>query len=142
MNQALQKRLDKLLPGGIPRYIRCYDNDYDGQGSIDHFTVVFTGNYPGRQGLCRYLAMSGAPFHPQGFCQHGESERVIDRPTCSHLGRKIHFLDLPGDCQLAVLQNYKHYWELWACSQCGGPAFGYLNLCRKHWAEFDKKGAA
>lgn len=143
MNQNLQRRLDRFLPNGIPRYVRVYDNrNMPDGGSIDRFTVVFTGNYPGREGLCRYLAMSGAPFHPQGFCQHGESDRPIDYPTYGHLGRKINFQDLPGDCQEAVLYDYLDYWELRACDKCGRP--GYSNgfakpLCRKHWQEYDQQ---
>jgi hypothetical protein len=104
-----EERLDHLLPGGIPRYVRVYDN---GGKSIDRYTVVFSGNYPGRQRLCRYLGMSGAPFHPQGFGQHGESETIIDRPTYGHLGRKISFGDLPADCQELTLSDYRYYWDL------------------------------
>ena len=109
MNKQLQDRLDRLLPDGIPKYIRVYDNQGE---SVDRYTVVFSGNYSGRDGLCRYLAMSGAPFHPQGFCQHGESNQVIDQPRYGHLGRKIDFKTLPADCQLAVMQDYQYYWDL------------------------------
>ena len=44
------------MPGNIPRYIRCYDN----QGkSFDRYTVVYTGRYrkcPRDQ--FRYIGMS------------------------------------------------------------------------------------
>jgi hypothetical protein len=121
MNEAHKQRLERIMPGGKPRYIRVYDNggpDREG-GSIDRYTVVFTGNYPGRGGLCRYVGMSGAPFHPQGFGQHGESETIIDRPTYGHLGKKITFADLPEDCQRLVISDYRYYWEL--CAVCGRP---------------------
>lgn len=101
-------RTERLLPGGIPRYIRCYDN---GGRSADRYTVVFTGRYKGRQG-CDYLAMSAYPFHPQGVGQHGWNKNVIDRPSYGHLGWKIKFSDLPEDCQKLVLQDYRDIWKL------------------------------
>ena len=75
--------------------VRCYDSGPD--GSIDRYTVVYPDN--------SYVGMSGAPFHPQGFCQYGESETPIDRPTWRHLGRKIKFNSLPEDCQKVVLRD-------------------------------------
>ena len=92
----------------VPRWIRCYDN---GGKSFDRYTVVFTGNYHGRNG-CDYLAMSEHPFHPQGFGQHGWNQNVIDRPTYSHLGKKIKFEDLPEDCQKLVASDYKEIWGI------------------------------
>lgn len=81
-------RENRLLPGGVPRYTRIYDNGGPDapDGSVDRYTVVFTGNYRGRDGICRYVSMSGAPFHPQGIGQHGEQDRPIDRPRYGHLG--------------------------------------------------------
>lgn len=101
-------RTEQLLPGGIPRYIRCYDN---GGKAADRYTVVFTGNYKGRKG-CDYLGMNAYPFHPQGIGMHGWSEDVIDYPTYGHLGRKIKFSDLPEDCQKLVLRDYRDIWGL------------------------------
>ena len=108
------QRRERLLPGGIPRYVRVYDNGGPAteKGTIDRYTVVFSGNYRGRQRLCRYLGMSGAPFHPQGFGQHGESETIIDWPTYGHLGKKIKFQDLPEDCQKLAMGYYLYYWDL------------------------------
>ena len=83
-------------PDGTPHYVRCYDA---GDSVCDRYTVCFTGRYRHLTGgEFVYLAMSCAPFHPQGFGQHGEM-RSIDR---SVLGRKIRFTDLPPDCQLVV----------------------------------------
>lgn len=95
-----------------PRYVRIYDN---GGETFDRYTVVFTGNYlkTGSDGVRRfqYVGMSENPYHPQGFCQHGESEwQPIDRPTYSHLGKKITFDKLPQDCQKAVLDDYASIW--------------------------------
>jgi hypothetical protein len=106
MTTRQQARYDRLLPHGIPRYVHVYDN---GGASIDRYTCVFTRL---NTGYCQYLAMSGAPFHPQGFCQWGEHTRAIDYPRYGHLGKKIGFTDLPADCQQAVVQGYKDIWKL------------------------------
>jgi len=104
------KRYNSLLPNGVPRYIRCYDN---GGRSIDRYTVIFTGHYTHKTGHAFwYLAMNSEPFHPLGFGQHGESNYTpIDRPRYSHLGKKIKFEDLPEDCQKLVKQDYLYLWD-------------------------------
>lgn len=93
-------------PDGTPKYVRVYDN---GGETVDRYTVVYSQM---RDGWQRYTLMSGAPFYPQGVCQHGEIEswRAIDRPRYGHLGRKIRYEDLPADCQRAVMQDYRAYW--------------------------------
>lgn len=103
-----QARANRLIPNGIPRYVRCYDN---GGRSCDRYTVVFTGNYRGRKG-CDYVAMNASPFHPQGFGQHGWHDRVIDRPRSSRLGRRLPFIALPSDCQKLVMQDYCSMWNI------------------------------
>lgn len=95
-------RTNNLMPNGIPRYVRCYDN---GGETFDRYTVVFS-RAKGRN----YLAMSANPFHPQGFGNHGEG--VIDRPSYGHLGKKIPFTALPPDCKRAVLSDYRELWGL------------------------------
>jgi len=40
--------------------------------------------------------MSGAPFHPQGYGQHGEGK------PGRHNGRRIAWADLPADCRRLV----------------------------------------
>jgi len=104
--------LNRALPAvGGPRWIRIYDN---GDTTADRYTVVFANKGPGRMplGHVMYLGMSAAPFHPQGFCQHGESKEPIDWPRYGHLGRKIGWDDLPTDCQRAVLNDYRAIWYL------------------------------
>jgi len=105
-------RRERLLPGGVPRYIRVYDN---GGKTCDRYTVVYTGRYQGYAPGSKYFlvaGMSGAPFHPQGFFQHSECSGIPDRPKYAHLGKKIKFQDLPADCQKAVLQDYTHLWDI------------------------------
>ena len=102
-------RKEQFMPNGVPKNIRVYDN---GGETIDRYTVVFTGNFKGRNGRCYYLGMSENPYHPQGFGQHGEADFVIDYPTYSHLGKKITFGKLPKDCQRAVIDDYKDIWGI------------------------------
>jgi len=110
-------RYSNLLRYGVPRYVRIYDNFGTPNESIDRYTVVFTGNFVGRNRYCHGLAMSGAPFHPQGFCQHFEYDRVIDYPKYGHLGKKIRFYQLPVDCRSVVIDNYLALWDL-GCPIC------------------------
>ena len=106
------ERKERLMPNNIPRWIRCYD---DRGKTIDRYTVVFTNvgkTDHAARGYCYYVGMSGSPFHPQGFCQHGEHTTMIDRPRSSHLGKRITFLELPSDCQQVVLSDYKEIWSI------------------------------
>jgi len=114
MKDVIESR-KRLLPNGLPKYVRLYDNggpDKEG-GSIDRYTAVFTGNYRSKTGgEFIYIGMNGAPFHPQGVCQHGSHSDQIDCPRHSHLGKKISFHDLPQDCKIAVLADYLDLWDL------------------------------
>lgn len=112
-------RLKRLLPGGIPKYVRCYDN---GGETYDRFTVCYTGRAASADGVYPYVGMSAHPFYPQGFGQHGETTlRPCDTngwgypPAVGrkcHLGTRINFTDLPPDCQKLVLRDYKEIWKL------------------------------
>ena len=116
-------RRKALLPGGVPRYVRCYDN---GGKTIDRFTVVFSGrsaaDHCGHVTQWPFLAMNSAPFHPQGFGQHGHSNnRPCDvdpwgfPPAMgrkNHLGRRIPFAELPEDCRKLALRDYCEIWNL------------------------------
>ena len=125
MNKAQSLRLARLLPKGIPKYVRCYDNE---GASADRFTAVFTGRAAtikggfGQPDQHPYLAMSEAPFHPQGFGQHGHSNHQpcdVNRSGWApaigrrnHLGLRIPFSALPPDCQRLVLSDYLDIWNL------------------------------
>jgi len=104
-----EQRKESLLPKGSPKYVRCYDNQGE---TFDRYTIVFTGNYKGRNGLCEYLGSSANPFSPQGFGQHGECRDIIDKPSYKRLGKKVKFEDLPVDVKKFVLDNYNEMWEL------------------------------
>lgn len=153
------------MPGGIPKYIRVYDNgggvgsrfcrcclhftDAEvcdslvpnpkhperkscghktipaGKGTFDRYTVVFTGNFKGRNHRTFYVGMSSHPFHPQGFGQHGDTEEPFDSPGGSRpagIGnkakwgdgdsRRITFQRLPPDCQKLVVSDYMSIWSI------------------------------
>lgn len=113
-----EQRIANLLPGGVPKYVRVYDN---GGGTFDRYTVVYTGRYTGRPaGGCEYIGMSENPCHPQGFGQHGEAREIIDSVGCrppgigrsNHLGKRIRFTDLPEPCQRVVMTDYVVIWNL------------------------------
>jgi len=122
MSKKNRERKKRLMPGGVPRWIRCYDN---GGKTADRYTVVYTGLYnnlnrPKRGGeryaepfLYFHTGMSTNPFHPQGFCQHGESTTgPIDWPRYSHLGKPIAFLELPSSCRNVIVTDYMSIWQL------------------------------
>lgn len=121
-------RRKRLMPQGIPKYLRVYDNggpDKKG-GTFDRYTAVFTGRGAVIKGgpthQWPYLAMSEFPFSPQGFGQHGWSDhrpcdinkwgwsRQIGQ-TC-HLGKRIPFRELPKDCQEFVISEYRAIWKI------------------------------
>lgn len=119
MMTGKEKQREVLLPSGVPRWIRIYDN---GGKTFDRFTVVFTGRYGHKtEGETWVVGMSTKPFHPQGFGQHGGYLNRIDvnkwgfAPAIgrsNYLGKRILFGDLPPDCQKLILSDYKELWDL------------------------------
>lgn len=104
MNKVDHARLKKLMPGGKPRYVRCYDA---GETVSGRYTVVFVG-----KSYHQHVSMSAHPHHPEGVCVYDESPTAIDRPESSFLGELIAFDDLPADCQRLVVNTYKDIWGL------------------------------
>lgn len=113
-NPVQKKRYDLLLPKGIPRYVRIYDNEGK---TADCYTCVFGGRYTRKTGGSYwYSSFSVDPFHPQGIGQHGDSPTQIDVAPGAwsgvsigrmcHLGRRIKFEDLPENGQKFVMQDY------------------------------------
>lgn len=119
MNKMTVERQNRLLPAGIPKWVRCYDNKI----SADRYTVVFTGNCE-PVGWYLVLAMSKHPSEPQGVgmfleYRHGELREgnkqgqwppAIGRK--GNLGTRIPFEDLPPDCKKLVVSDYKEIWGL------------------------------
>jgi hypothetical protein len=75
---------------------------YDSQQYADRYTVCFRAVKVADKLWYPYLAMGATPFHPQGFCQHGDSPYKIDG---KHLGKRISFDDLPLDCKKIIEQE-------------------------------------
>lgn len=108
--QRLLERQHRLMPDGMPRYIRCYDNEGK---TADRYTIVFTSRYKkSNHGSCLYIGCSSKPFHPQVIGMHCEPPIVIDRPGYSHLGKKIAFDKLPPDVRKLVTSFYKKIWSV------------------------------
>jgi len=140
----LKQRRDRLMPNGVPKHVRCYDNggDPDKGGSGDRYTVCYVGRAAtmrceGLPDHYPFVAMSGAPFSPQGIGLHDSNPfQPIDtiRPgkhgwhwppavgrRC-HLGKRIRFEDLPEDCRRLVRDDYEEVWRLRASDWAKGRA--------------------
>ena len=106
---------DSLLPDGIPKYVRCYD---DGKSS-DRYAVVFTGDYDlksledkGWEGGHPHLFMSACPLSPRGTHSLESRTKQADLKSNEALGTRIKFQDLPEPCQGMVLDYYTRIWNL------------------------------
>lgn len=110
---AAQRR-ESLMPGGVPRYLRIYDNGgAEAGGSYDRYTAAFTGRYEKNRGAFLYVAFNGCPTHPMGFWQHGETiGNPVDYPRSAHLGRRIDFGTLPEECQKLLMKEYRELWNI------------------------------
>lgn len=122
-----QDRIDRLLPNGEPRWVRIYDAEDE---FIDRYTVIFSGNYTGRNGQTQILGMSAEPTYPQGVCLHTSYYRPIDNDKWGfhpkvgqkiHLGKRIEFKNLPKKCKEIVLQDYKDIWGINEMSEGNDP---------------------
>lgn len=116
-------RTERLMPGGIPRWIRCYDN---GGETADRYTVCFTGKASVERSGSRteypYRAMSSDPCHPQGVglwganpWRHCDVNKSGFAPAIGrkcHLGERIPFQLLPDACKRLVVQDYREIWKL------------------------------
>jgi len=147
-----KQRAENLLPGGIPKWIRCYDN---GGETADRFTVIFSHSQSfGNRGYYPVLIMNSYPFHPQGIGMH--EEYPISGPGAivegmkpgqwppkigrkGNLGTRIRFEDLPADCRRLVMQDYCDYWSLlYDCDICGHRHIvGFEGDCREDKNRFE-----
>ena len=122
------EREQKLMPGGVPRWFRAYDNR---GATADRYTYVLTG----KCGHGFYRGCSEHPFHPQGFgisdsngygsgpnwrgCPIDTDTRRGAPAWPPAIGRKHPFLgwrvgwgDLPPDVQHSLVQDYRAIWGL------------------------------
>jgi len=119
------ERRQRLMPNGIPRWVRIYDN---GGEMADRFLCVYTGLYNNLSGqthpnIYYSRSMSYNPFHPQGVAMFDVTEQIVDKygnnwagPSIGRkhprLGRRIRFEDLPTPCKDLVVSDYVAIWEL------------------------------
>ena len=92
-----EENQDKIYEKDLELNIECYDNE---DQTFDRYTVIFF-DQPEAAGLWSCLGMSADPFSPQGFGQHSSAARG------PHLGKRIRFVDLPDDCQRAVMLEFE-----------------------------------
>jgi hypothetical protein len=108
MNSRTCSRIESLAPIGpdgkrIPKRYRLYDR----QDYADHFTIVWAGNFKGRDRLCHGIGFNEYPTSPNtGIWQHFSYTEQIDRPKYGHLGKKIRFEDLNETCKRLVMEEY------------------------------------
>lgn len=111
-------RSETLMPGGVPRYVRIYDN---GGATFDRYTAVFTGRYRKSTRDDFFVrGMSADPYHPQGFGISEGYPYLIDArkgwaPAVGrkcHLGTRIRFEDLPEPCRRSVVSDYRMLWGI------------------------------
>ncbi len=88
--------------GGRP--ISCWDN---GDKYADRYTVVYLDEVDPATRRVQFVGMSAAPFHPQGFGQHGEMplDAVAHKGRGGAFAKRIGFADLPEDCRRLVRQD-------------------------------------
>jgi hypothetical protein len=108
MTMDKAQRKENLMPDGIPKWIRVFDN---GGKTFDRYTVIFTHAHSfGLRGYTVGVGMSEHPFHPQGFGQHFEYQN--HKYDGKSGGKRIGFNDLPPDCKRLVIDDYTDYWRL------------------------------
>lgn len=104
------KRDERLMSDGKPRYVRCYDN---GGKTADRYTIVFTGRYRRtNKDEFLFITLSDNPTHPHGVYLHDSSPDRIDYPSYIHLGKRIAFDALPTYHQQLVINEYKELWRI------------------------------
>jgi len=113
-------RRERLMPGGVPRYVRCYrDDSYD----WDKWSVIFTGRsakekgYPGYPdewptvGLSGHSSSKGQPADTMKPGVKGYFWPPAMGRKC-YLGVRIPFASLPTQLQQTALEDYKEIWKL------------------------------
>ena len=91
MDKPRFRRARTTYPKGV---VAVYDN---GGATVDRYTVLYEPYEARGEWFWPYIGMNCAPFHPQGFGQHGEARQRLVLSD-----KVINFEDLPEDCQQAV----------------------------------------
>lgn len=90
-----------IISRGKTLVCRIYDLGID--GPCDRYTIAFKGHRVEGYGMVYpYLASSDNPCSPQGFGQHGESNKFL---TGKHLGKRVSFEGLPLEVQRFIIDS-------------------------------------
>jgi len=115
MTATQQNRVDRLMPGGVPRYVRIYDAGSEYQ---DRYTIVYSGAAVAKAcgGEHPYTSLTRWACSYHGSCDEAVDSLLGARPPVigrkNHLGRRIAFAELPECCKEFVLEEYKEYWSI------------------------------
>ena len=94
--RASRRWLDSDCPKGVLAI-------FDDPRTIDRYTVFYCDV---ERDCITYVGMNAAPFHPQGFGQHGElSTAQTARYRYENSHRACRWSDLPEDCKRLVRQD-------------------------------------
>lgn len=105
LSKKQAQRVRSLMPGGIPRHIRCYrSRNLD---SMPYTIVLSKAHCFALRGYSWFISVTEG-----GGVSHGEHQGQIDWPSYAHLGRRVHFLDLPEAVRRAVVSEYVECWAL------------------------------
>ena len=90
----------RWLDGDCPKGVLAILDD---PRTIDRYTVIYADVF---EGHVSYVAMNAAPFHPQGFGQHGEMTTwQAARYRYANKHRYAKWSSLPEDCKKLVRQD-------------------------------------
>jgi len=102
VDRKAAERAERLMPGGVPRYVRIWDKEDE----HDRYTVLFTKKanqgHDGRYFMYVSLTVSGAYYHGELRSDH----------QGKHLGKRITFDQLPECCKTIVITDYEDLWDL------------------------------
>lgn len=112
--KTLQARIDRLMPAGVPRYVRCYSQD----SGFDRHTIVFTGRsavQTGPDGYPRhfpYVGESGHGSTPDRACDVNAGGWAPAMGRRNHLGKRVPWSEIPEALRRVALSDYKEIWKL------------------------------
>ncbi len=96
MRRCSKRWLDADCPAGVLAI-------FDHPNTVDRYTVFYTDN---EHGWASYVAMNAAPFHPQGFGQHGGMPvHDVVKYRYANKHRYAKWSSLPDQCKKLVRQD-------------------------------------
>lgn len=93
-----KRRAESLIPLGIPRYIRLYEDEVN-------IHVVFTGQYPKDKGY-KYLVLHSSNIDDKYLAGYP------DTPAYGHLGKKVDWDSISPEYRSIIIEHYIQLWSL------------------------------